>query len=82
MQIQKTFRAKIHQLDSGTASVTWDESVAHFGSTKSGKVKGSIDGVPLQTVFMPMPVLHDVVRRHPIPPTQPAALESDGKAAE
>ena len=43
----------IHQLDSGTAIITWDESVAYFGSTKSVKVKGTIDGVPFQTAFMP-----------------------------
>ena len=53
MKIQKTFRAEIHQLDSDTAIVKWADSVAYFGSTKSVKVKGTIDGVPFQTAFMP-----------------------------
>ena len=53
MKIQRTFRATILQLDSGTAIVKWEDSVAYFGSTKSVKVKGTIDGVAFQTAFMP-----------------------------
>jgi len=52
MNIDKTFQAIIE--DRGTwSSVVWPESVAFFGSTRSIKVKGTMDGVPFQTAFLP-----------------------------
>jgi len=53
MKIHQSFRSTILQLDSGTAIVKWADSVAFFGSTKSVKVKGTIDGIPFHTAFMP-----------------------------
>ncbi len=52
MQIHKTFQATI--VDRGSwSAVVWPESVAFFGSTKSIKVSGTMDGVPFQTAFLP-----------------------------
>lgn len=73
MKIQKTFRAAIHQLDSGTAIDKWEESVAYFGSTKSVKAKGTIDGIPNDS--------HALGRRNPIHPSQQDVTQSTWKAA-
>jgi hypothetical protein len=52
MKINKPFQAIIE--DRGTwSSVVWPESVAFFGSTRSIKVQGTMDGVPFQTAFLP-----------------------------
>src|ERR1051326_1221852 len=53
MEINKTFTARIQQTDNGFAIIVWPESVAFFGSTKSVKVKGTMDGQSFQTAFMP-----------------------------
>jgi hypothetical protein len=50
--INKTFNATIEDRD-GWICVVWPESVSFFGSTKSVKVKGTMNGVPFQTAFMP-----------------------------
>ncbi len=52
MEINKTFQATIVERGEWTA-VVWPESVAFFGSTRSIKVKGTMDGVPFQTAFLP-----------------------------
>lgn len=53
MEINKTFTAKIEKRGEGWTLVVWPESVAFFGSTKSVKVQGTMDGIPFQTAFMP-----------------------------
>jgi hypothetical protein len=50
--INKTFTATIEERGSW-ASVVWPGSVAFFGSTKSVKVRGTMNGVAFQTAFMP-----------------------------
>ncbi len=50
--INKTFKAIIEDRD-GWICVVWPESVAYFGSTKSVKVKGTMNGIEFQTAFMP-----------------------------
>ncbi|WP_127580550.1 DUF1905 domain-containing protein [Paenibacillus koleovorans] len=50
--INKTFSATIEDRD-GWVCVVWPESVSFFGSTKSVKVKGTMNGVAFQTAFMP-----------------------------
>lgn len=52
MIIDKTFTAIIENLN-GWTCVTWPESVTFFGSTRSVKVKGTMDSVAFQTAFMP-----------------------------
>ena len=42
--IKKTFQATIEDRD-GWACVVWPESVLFFGSTRSVKVKGTMNGV-------------------------------------
>jgi Domain of unknown function (DUF1905) len=52
--INKKFTAKIEKRPViGAIHVTWPESVSYFGSTKSVKVTGTMDGVEFQTAFMP-----------------------------
>jgi len=52
--INKTFTAKIEKRpDLGWIHVMWPESVSYFGSTKSVKVAGTMDGIEFQTAFMP-----------------------------
>lgn len=53
MEINKTFTATIEKRGEGWTLVVWPESVAFFGSTKSVKVQGTMDGIPFQTAFMP-----------------------------
>ena len=50
--IHKTFTAIIEDR-AGWACVNWPESVAFFGSTKSVKVRGSMNGIAFQTAFLP-----------------------------
>ena len=50
--IHKTFKATI-EVRGNWACVVWPESVTFFGSTKSVKVKGTMDGVAFQTAFLP-----------------------------
>lgn len=50
--IRKTFHATIEDRN-GWICVMWPESVAFFGSTKSVKVKGTMNDVAFQTAFMP-----------------------------
>jgi len=50
--IHKTFKAAIEDRG-GWAYVVWPESVAFFGSTRSVKVKGTMNGVAFQTAFLP-----------------------------
>lgn len=50
--VKKTFNATIEDRD-GWTCVMWPESVSFFGSTKSVKVKGTMNGVAFQTAFMP-----------------------------
>ncbi len=52
MIINKTIKVVIENLN-GWTCITWPESVAFFGSTRSVKVKGTMDDVPFQTAFMP-----------------------------
>jgi hypothetical protein len=52
MEINQTFQATIEERGGWTV-VVWPESVAFFGSTRSIKVKGSMNGVPFQTAFLP-----------------------------
>ena len=52
MQINKTFHAIIEERGAW-ACVVWPESVTFFGSTRSIKVKGTMNGVPFQTAFLP-----------------------------
>lgn len=54
MKIEKTFTTQIRQTDNGYALIVWPESVAFFGSAKSVKVKGTMDGQSFQTAFMPV----------------------------
>jgi hypothetical protein len=50
--INKTFQATIEDRD-GWACVVWPESVLFFGSTRSVKVKGTMNGIAFQTAFLP-----------------------------
>ncbi len=50
--VHKTFTATIEDRN-GWACVTWPASVAFFGSTKSVKVRGTMNGIAFQTAFMP-----------------------------
>lgn len=50
--IKKTFTATI-QDKNGWVCIIWPESVAFFGSTKSVKVRGTMNDVAFQTAFMP-----------------------------
>lgn len=50
--IDKSFSAKLEDRN-GWMCVAWPESVAYFGSTKSVRVKGTMEGVAFQTAFMP-----------------------------
>ena len=52
MVINKTLTVTIENLN-GWTCITWPESVAFFGSTRSIKVKGTMDGVAFQSAFMP-----------------------------
>src|SRR5258708_39658941 len=52
MVIKKTFHATIESRN-GFTYVIWSESVAFFGSTRSIKVKGTMEGIPFQTAFLP-----------------------------
>jgi hypothetical protein len=52
MEINQTFQATIEERGGWTV-VVWPESVAFFGSTRSIKVKGTMNGVPFQTAFLP-----------------------------
>jgi len=52
MEINKTFQAILEARGNWTA-VVWPESVAYFESTRSIKVKGTMDGVPFETSFLP-----------------------------
>jgi hypothetical protein len=53
MEINKTFTVKIETKEGGWMFVVWPESVAFFGSTRSVKVRGIMDGVEFQTAFLP-----------------------------
>jgi Domain of unknown function (DUF1905) len=50
--INRAFTATIEDSD-GWARVNWLESVACFGSTKSVKVRGTMNGIAFQTAFLP-----------------------------
>lgn len=50
--IHKTFKATIEDRD-GWVCVVWPESVLFFGSTRSVRVKGTMNGVAFQTAFLP-----------------------------
>ena len=50
--IHKTFKAAI-EVRGNWACVVWPESVAFFGSTRSVRVKGTMNGVAFQTAFLP-----------------------------
>ena len=50
--LNQTFQATIEDRD-GWACVVWPLSVPCFGSTRSVKVKGTMDGVAFQTAFLP-----------------------------
>ena len=50
--INKTFKTTIEDRD-GWAYVKWPESVAFFGSTRSVKVRGTMNGIAFQTAFLP-----------------------------
>jgi len=50
--LHKTFQATIENRN-GWACVVWPESVLFFGSTRSVKVKGMMDGIAFQTAFLP-----------------------------
>jgi uncharacterized protein DUF1905 len=52
MEINQMFQATIEERGGWTV-VVWPESVAFFGSTRSIKVKGTMNGVPFQTAFLP-----------------------------
>jgi Domain of unknown function (DUF1905) len=52
VNINKTFQAIIEDRG-GVTLVVWPESVAFFGSTRSIKVTGTMNGVPFQTAFLP-----------------------------
>jgi hypothetical protein len=51
--IQKTFKATIVEDPNGFACVVWPESISFFGSTRSVKVKGTMNGVAFQSAFLP-----------------------------
>src|SRR5258708_11169955 len=51
--INKTFKATIEDRN-GWACVVWTESATFFGSTRSVKVKGTMEGVAFQSAFMPL----------------------------
>ncbi len=52
MKIHKTFQAMLEERGNWTV-VVWPESVAFFGSSRSIKVTGTVNGVPFQTSFLP-----------------------------
>lgn len=53
MQINKTFQAVIDDKKGNWATVVWPESATFFGSTRAIKVKGTMNGVPFETSFLP-----------------------------
>jgi hypothetical protein len=50
--IHKTFTATIEVRGNWTC-VNWPGSVAFFGSTRSVKVRGTMNGIAFQTAFLP-----------------------------
>lgn len=54
--INKKFTSKIHKVESkgGWHYVVWPESNAFFGTSGAVKVKGTVDGEPLESSFMAM----------------------------
>ena len=50
--INTTFQATIEDRDRW-ACIQWPESVVFFGSTKSVKVRGTMNGIAFQTAFLP-----------------------------
>lgn len=56
MKIHASFEAKLEKNDTENAwtFVIWSESSTFFGTKGSVKVKGTIDGQPFQSSFMPM----------------------------
>jgi hypothetical protein len=51
--INKTFKANIIEDRNGYASGVWPESISFFGSARSVKVKGTMNGVVYQSAFLP-----------------------------
>ena len=50
--IHKTFTATI-EVRGNWACVVWPESATFFGSTRSVKVRGTMNGIAFQTAFLP-----------------------------
>lgn len=50
--VKQTFTAAIEDRN-GWACVVWPESVSFFGSTRSVKVRDTMNGIAFQSAFMP-----------------------------